>query len=181
MASLEGFLTKRLRLKVNRDKSAVARPWDRTFLGYSFTADREPKLKVARRSVQRLKDKLRATFRAARGRRLTDTIATLVPIIRGWTAYYRLSRVKNVFEELDPWLRRKLRAVKLRAVLWKRWGPGKTWPMARSHPWQPRPQACPHRGHVGDGRSPDPLLRQEDTHRSDCPHPGAGPDGPDLA
>jgi RNA-directed DNA polymerase len=116
MASLEGFLTKRLRLKVNRDKSAVARPWDRTFLGYSFTAGREPKLKTARRSVQRLKDKLRATFRAARGRRLRDTIATLVPIIRGWTAYYRLSRVRNVFEELDQWLRHKLRV-----VLWRQW------------------------------------------------------------
>ncbi len=121
MASLEGFLTKRLRLKVNRDKSAVARPWDRTFLGYSFTVDREAKLKVARRSVQRLKDKLRATFRAARGRRLKDTIATLVPIIRGWTAYYRLSQVGNVFEELDQWLRRKLRA-----VLWRQWKRGRT-------------------------------------------------------
>ena len=121
MASLEGFLTKRLRLKVNRDKSAVARPWDRTFLGYSFTVDRDAKLKVARRSVQRLKDKLRATLRAARGRRLTDTIATLVPIIRGWTAYYRLSRVVNVFEELDQWLRRKLRA-----VLWRQWKRNRT-------------------------------------------------------
>ena len=121
MASLEGFLTKRLRLKVNRDKSAVARPWDRTFLGYSVTVDREPKLKVARRSVQRLKDKLRATFRAARGRRLKDTIVTLVPIIRGWTAYYRLSRVVNVFEELDQWLRRKLRA-----VLWRQWKRNRT-------------------------------------------------------
>jgi len=121
MTSLEGFLTKRLRLKVNRDKSAVARPWDRTFLGYSFTVDREPKLKVARRSVQRLKDKLRATFRAARGRRLKDTIATLTPIIRGWTAYYRLSRVVNVFEELDQWLRRKLRA-----VLWRQWKRNRT-------------------------------------------------------
>ena len=121
MASLEGFLTKRLRLKVNRDKSAVARPWDRTFLGYSFTVDREPKPKVARRSVHRLKDKLRAVFRAARGRRLKDTIATLVPIIRGWTAYYRLSRVGNVFEELDQWLRRKLRA-----VLWRQWKRGRT-------------------------------------------------------
>lgn len=121
MASLEGFLTKRLRLKVNRDKSAVARPWDRTLLGYSFTADREPKPKVARRSVQRLKAKLRATFRAARGCRLKDTIATLVPIIRGWTAYYRLSRVGNAFEELDQWLRRKLRA-----VLWRQWKRNRT-------------------------------------------------------
>jgi len=121
MASLEGFLTKHLRLKVNRDKSAVARPWDRTFLGYSFTVDREAKLKVARRSVQRLKDKLRAVLRAARGRRLTDTLTTLVPIIRGWTAYYRLSQVANVFEELDQWLRRKLRA-----VLWRQWKRNRT-------------------------------------------------------
>src|SRR5258705_2577384 len=116
MASLEGFLTKRLRLEVNREKSAVARPWDRTFLGYSFTVDRDAKLKVARRSVQRLKDKLRAALRAARGRRLSDTIETLIPVIRGWTAYYRLSRVVNVFEELDQWLRRKLRVLLWRQV-----------------------------------------------------------------
>ena len=121
MTSLEGFLTKRLRLKVNRDKSAVARPWDRTFLGYSYTVHRDAKLKVARRSVQRLKDKLRATLRAARGRRLSDTIETLVPIIRGWTAYYRLSRVMNVFEELDQWLRRRLRV-----VLWRQWKRNRT-------------------------------------------------------
>lgn len=121
MASLEGFLTKRLRLKVNREKSAVARPWDCTFLGYSFTVDRDAKLKVARRSVQRLKDKLRTTLRAARGRRLSDTIESLVPIIRGWTAYYRLSRVANVFEELDQWLRRKLRG-----VLWRQWKRNRT-------------------------------------------------------
>ena len=116
MATLERFLTKRLRLRINTDKSAVARPWDRTFLGYSFTVEHETKPKVSRRSVQRLKDKLRDVFRAARGRRLKDTIATLVPIIRGWTAYYRLSRVMNAFEELDQWLRRKLRA-----VLWRQW------------------------------------------------------------
>jgi RNA-directed DNA polymerase len=121
MASLEGFLTERLRLKVNREKSAVARPWDRTFLGYSFTVEHDTKPRVARRSVQRLKDKLRSVLRTGRGRRLSDTIATLVPIIRGWTAYYRLSRVKNVFEELDQWLRRKLRA-----VLWRQWKRNRT-------------------------------------------------------
>jgi RNA-directed DNA polymerase len=121
MTSRERFLQERLRLRVNRDKSAVARPWDRTFLGYSFTVDHDAKLKVARRSVQRLKDKLRATLRAAQGRRLSDTIATLVPIIRGWTAYYRLSRVMNVFEELDQWLRRKLRV-----VLWRQWKRNRT-------------------------------------------------------
>ena len=60
MASLEGFLTRRLRLKVNRDKSAVARPWNRAFLGYGVTVDRQPKLKVAPASIARLKQKLRA-------------------------------------------------------------------------------------------------------------------------
>ena len=121
MATLERFLAKRLRLRINPDKSAVARPWDRTFLGYSFTVEHDTKPKVARRSVQRLKDKLRGVFRAARGCRLDRTIATLVPIIRGWTAYYRLSRVVNVFEELDQWLRRKLRA-----VLWRQWKRNRT-------------------------------------------------------
>src|SRR5213594_3256533 len=64
MASLEGFLTKRLRLKVNRDKSAVARPWNRAFLGYGVTVDRQPKLKVAPASIARLKQKLRAKLRS---------------------------------------------------------------------------------------------------------------------
>jgi len=116
MTSLELFLTNRLRLVVNRDKSAVARPWNRKFLGYSVTVHREPKLRVAPQSVIRLKDKLRPVLRSGRGRNLVTVIKELNPKIRGWVAYYRLSNVKASFEELDMWLRRKLRC-----ILWRQW------------------------------------------------------------
>lgn len=113
---LERYLRERLRLTVNRDKSAVARPWNRAFLGYSVTWHRKPKLKVAPKSVKRLKQKLRDTFRRGRGRNIGRLIRDLTPQLRGWVAYFRLSEVKGVFEELDQWMRRKLRR-----VLWKQW------------------------------------------------------------
>ncbi|MBN2563162.1 MAG: group II intron reverse transcriptase/maturase, partial [Phycisphaerae bacterium] len=119
LASLERFLTERLRLKINRDKSAVARPWARKFLGYSVTVHRESKLKIAPASVQRFKKKLRPLLRRGRGRNLRGLLADLAPILRGWAAYFRLSEVKGTWESLDQWLRRKLRA-----ILWKQW---KTW------------------------------------------------------
>lgn len=116
MASLERFLEKRLRLQINRDKSAVARPWVRKFLGYSVTVDRKTKLKVASQSIQRLKTKLRLLFRRGRGRYLGRVVRELGPVIRGWVAYFRLSEVKAGFEVLDEWLRRKLRC-----ILWRQW------------------------------------------------------------
>lgn len=119
MASLERFLSERLRLKINRDKSAVARPWERKFLGYSVTVHRETRLKIAPASVQRFKKKLRALLRQGRGRNLRGLLTELAPILRGWAAYFRLSEVKVTWESLDQWLRRKLRA-----ILWKQW---KTW------------------------------------------------------
>jgi RNA-directed DNA polymerase len=118
MASVERFLSKRLRLRINRDKSAVARPWSRKFLGYSVTGHRRPKLKPAPRSVKRLKGKLRQMLRRGRGRSLIHVIEELRPVIRGWIAYYRLSEVYGVFEALDQWLRRKLRCIQWRQ--WKR-------------------------------------------------------------
>jgi RNA-directed DNA polymerase len=118
MASLERFLAKRLRLRVNRDKSRVARPWRRKFLGYSVTWHRKPKLKVAPESVKRLKGKLRQKLRQGRGRNLGRVVRDLGPVIRGWAAYYRLSEVKGSFEMLDEWLRRKLRCIQWRQ--WKR-------------------------------------------------------------
>jgi len=116
MASLERFLEKRLRLKVNRDKSAVERPWRRKFLGYSVTVNREPKLRVAAQSVKRLRAKLRPIFRRGRGRDLASTIAELGPVLRGWVAYFRMSDAKASFVELDAWVRRRLRCVK-----WRQW------------------------------------------------------------
>jgi RNA-directed DNA polymerase len=118
MTSLERFLAKRLRLRINRDKSAVGRPWKRKFLGYSVTWHRKPKLKVAPESLKRLKGKLRRKLRQGRGRNLGRVIRDLSPVIRGWVAYYRLSEVKGSFEVLDQWLRRKLRCIQWRQ--WKR-------------------------------------------------------------
>jgi RNA-directed DNA polymerase len=116
MASLERFLAKRLRLQVNREKSAVGRPWSRKFLGYSVTTNRAPKLKPARESVKRFRQKLKIVFRRGRGRRLDRIVAELLPIIRGWVGYFRLSETTGVFEELDQWIRRRLRC-----ALWRQW------------------------------------------------------------
>ena len=117
MKSITRFLERRLRLKVNAAKSAVARPWERKFLGYSLTWHREARLKVAASSVQRLKGKLREIFRRGRGRNVGRLIeAELTPLLRGWMNYFRLAEVKGIFEELDSWIRRKLRC-----LIWRQW------------------------------------------------------------
>lgn len=122
MASVTRFLTEKLRLTVNAAKSAVDRPWNRSFLGYSMTWHTQPRLRVVAKSVRRLRDKLRATFRQGRGRSIGRTVDTLTPILRGWINYFRLAQVKGTFEELDGWLRRKLRC-----ILWRQW----KWPRTR--------------------------------------------------
>jgi RNA-directed DNA polymerase len=116
MASLERFLAKRLRVKVNREKSAVDRPWKRKFLGYRTTTNKKPKLKPDPKSVKRLKLKLKDLFRRGRGWSFARTVRELNPILRGWAAYYRLVYVSGVFEELDEWIRRRLRL-----ILWRQW------------------------------------------------------------
>jgi len=121
LASLERFLHQKLRLKVNRTKSAVARPWERKFLGYSVTWHQMPRLKVSAESVKRFKSALRPLFRAGRGRRIGTVIRDLVPKLRGWVAYFRLAEVKGLFETLDRWIRRKLRV-----LLWRQWKHWKT-------------------------------------------------------
>jgi group II intron reverse transcriptase/maturase len=115
MASTEKFLKEVLRLKVNRSKSAVDRVERRKFLGYSMTYDRNPRLKMAAESVKRIKDKLRECFRRGRGRNLAGFILEdLNPILTGWGNYFRRVEVKGIFEELDSWIRRKLRC-----ILWR--------------------------------------------------------------
>jgi len=116
LASITRFLHERLNLRVNPDKSAVDRPWNRKFLGYSMTPHQEPRLKVAPKSVERFKAKLRTLFRRGRGRNLQRFIQELAPVLRGWVNYFRLAQVKGLFEELDQWIRRKLRC-----LLWRRW------------------------------------------------------------
>lgn len=116
MTTLTRFLQERLKLTVNAAKSAVDRPWNRTFLGYTLTFHRKPRLKVADKSVKRFKAKLRQVCRRGRGRSLGKVIEELTPKLRGWVSYFRLAEVKVIFEELDQWLRRKLRC-----ILWRQW------------------------------------------------------------
>jgi RNA-directed DNA polymerase len=116
MKSVTEFLARRLRLKVNAEKSAVARPWERKFLGYSMTWHKQPRLKVAPESLRRLKAKVRTILREGRGRSLSKVIEDLNQLQRGWIQYFRLAEVKGIFEELDGWLRRKLRC-----LLWRQW------------------------------------------------------------
>src|SRR5437667_2257245 len=117
MKSVTRFLERRLRLKVNAEKSAVARPWERKFLGYSMTPNREPRLKVAKESVKRLKEKLREIFRRGRGRNMGKLIADeLTPLLRGWMNYLRVAEVRGICEGIDSWIVRKLRC-----LIWRHW------------------------------------------------------------
>jgi RNA-directed DNA polymerase len=101
---------------VNLEKSAVARPWTRKFLGYSMTWNKQPRLKVADASVDRLKAKVREIFREGRGRSLLQVIKELNQLLRGWIQYFRLAETKGIFEDLDKWLRHKLRC-----QIWRQW------------------------------------------------------------
>jgi RNA-directed DNA polymerase len=117
MASITRFVEQQLKLRVNRDKSAVARPWQRKFLGYTFSWHRKARIRVAKASIKRLKSNLKVLFRKGRGRNLQRFIEQdLNPLIRGWINYFRLSEFQGFAEELDQWLRRHLRC-----ILWRQW------------------------------------------------------------
>lgn len=117
LASIGRYLEKRLKLKVNREKSAVAWPQQRVFLGYSFTKHRQPRIRVPAKSVQKMKAKMRALFRKGRGRNVPRFIKeTLNPVLRGWIHYFRLSETKTFAQELDQWIRRHLRK-----IYWRQW------------------------------------------------------------
>ncbi len=116
MASMTRFLSERLRLRVNEGKSAVARPWSRKFLGYSFTSQRDPRLRPAPEAVKKARGNLRAILRRGRGRNILRVIREVNLYARGWVDYFREAEVKCVFEELDQWIRSHLRK-----VLWRQW------------------------------------------------------------
>lgn len=121
MASITKFLSIRLKLGVNEKKSAVARPWNRQFLGYSMTRDTKPKLRVAPDREKRFKRGLKPLLRAGRGRAIVGSLKRIAPIIRGWVGYFKLSDVKAAFERLDQWMRRRIRA-----LFWRHWKRPKT-------------------------------------------------------
>jgi RNA-directed DNA polymerase len=121
MASIEHFLRKRLKLVVNREKSAVDHPWNRKFLSYTMTSDQNPKLLISPNAKQRLMSKLKEIFRRGRGRRLKDTIQELSRRLPGWIRYFRYANGRNGLDLLDRWIRRRLRW-----ILWRQWKKPKT-------------------------------------------------------
>ena len=116
MGGIRVFLEEVLHLPINTEKSAVARPWQRKFLGFSVTAHHESRLRIAPESVRRLSDRVRALLRTGRGRSLAHTIETLNPVLRGWMNYFQLTQSKGILEQLDGWVRRRLRC-----LLWRQW------------------------------------------------------------
>ena len=116
MASLTKFLGEKLKLTVNLAKSAVDRPWKRKFLGFSLTAQKTSRIRVAPQSVERIREKLRQKFREGRGRNLRALLEGLKPLLRGWAGYFSVAETRQVFEDLDQWIRRKLRCME-----WRKW------------------------------------------------------------
>jgi RNA-directed DNA polymerase len=116
MRSLTRFVTTKLKLKVNEQKSAVARPWERKFLGFSFTANRQPKRRIAPKAVIRFKEKVRELTRRTRGVSVERMAEELARYLRGWLGYFGKCETPYVLEKLERWLRRRLRS-----AIWKQW------------------------------------------------------------
>jgi RNA-directed DNA polymerase len=121
MESVTRFITQRLKLKVNQAKSAVARPEQRKFLGFSFTNEREPRRRISPKAITRFKEQIREKTRRTRGISLTQMSKELVAYLRGWLGYFGDCQTPSVLTSLESWLRRRLRS-----VVWKQWKRGRT-------------------------------------------------------
>lgn len=121
MSGVERFLEKRLKLKVNKTKSAVARPAERKFLGFSFTAEVSPRRRIAPETIARFKHRVRKTTRRTRGQSLVQIVKELSRYLNGWRGYFGFCETPSVLRKLDRWVRRRLRA-----ITWKQWKHGTT-------------------------------------------------------
>src|SRR5438270_8784941 len=119
MRSVTGFITRRLKLKVNEAKSAVARPQERKFLGFSFTYGTESKRRIAPKALLRCKRRVRELTRRTRGIRLEQRTKELAAYLRGWKSYFGFSQTPSVLQRLEEWIRRRLRS-----MIWKQWKRG---------------------------------------------------------
>jgi RNA-directed DNA polymerase len=117
MARVSRFLTRKLKLKVNLAKSAVARPWERKFLGFTFTAGRRSKRRIAPQALQRFKARIRQMTNRTRGIKLERMIREARPYLGGWRNYFGFCELRSILKELDSWIRRRLRCLQ-----WKQWG-----------------------------------------------------------
>jgi RNA-directed DNA polymerase len=116
MESVTRFITQKLRLKVNEAKSAVARPQERKFLGFSFTSGPEVKRAIAPKALDRFKQRIREITRRAKGVSMETTMEELAPYMRGWRSYFGFCETPIVLEYLTRWVR-----LRLRAALWRQW------------------------------------------------------------
>jgi RNA-directed DNA polymerase len=118
--SITGFLQRRLKLKVNEAKSAVARPAERKFLGFSISNAREPKRRIAAKALLRFKQKARELTQRTRGIGIERMTKELADYLRGWKGYFGFCETPSVLKALDHWIRRRLRS-----VIWKQWKRGR--------------------------------------------------------
>src|SRR6266536_1596960 len=121
MASVEKFLSKRLKLTVNKAKSAVAKPNVRKFLVFSFTGGREPRRRIAPQAIARFRSRVRELTLRIRGASPGQIVKQLATYLRGWRGYFGFCQTPSVLRDLDQWLRRRLRA-----IVWKQWKRGPT-------------------------------------------------------
>lgn len=118
MRSITNFLARKLKLKVNVEKSAVARPWKRKLLGFSFTASRAVKRAIAEQAVTRFKQRVKELTRRTRGVSIEMVVKDLSRYLQGWGQYFCFCEARTILKYLDSWVHRRLRA-----LLWKQWGP----------------------------------------------------------
>jgi len=121
MGSITRFITHRLKLKVNQAKSAVARPGQRKFLGFSFTSEREPRRRIAPKAIARFKERIREQTWRTRGISLRQMVQQITTYLRGWLGYFGGCQTPSVLRDLEKWVRRRLRS-----VVWKQWKRGRT-------------------------------------------------------
>ncbi|GAE37703.1 group II intron reverse transcriptase/maturase [Halalkalibacter akibai] len=116
MESVTSFIENKLKLKVNREKSSVDRPWKRKFLGFSFTTGRELKIRVAKESINRLKQRIRELTSRRHSIEMSERLRKLNRYITGWLGYYQLIDTPSTLVTIDAWIRRRLRMIR-----WKEW------------------------------------------------------------
>jgi len=111
------FITGRLKLKVNESKSAVDRPQNRSFLGFSFTGGKSAnRRKIAPKAMGRFKARVKELTRRNQGRSLEQVVSALEPYLRGWIGYFGFCQTTSVLRDLDSWIRHRLRCLQ-----WKQW------------------------------------------------------------
>lgn len=120
MESVKRFITEKLKLKVNESKSAVAKPQERKFLGFSFTDGKEPKRKIAPKAIDRFKERIREITHRSRGRSMEQVTAELARYVRGWRGYFGFCETPSVLRRLDSWVRRRVRC-----AFWRQWKTGR--------------------------------------------------------